>query len=283
MTLPIRRGYLDGRYGQLHYRHAAPAEPSARPLVLLHQNPSSSFEYEPLIAAMATDRRVIALDTPGYGESDGPDQPLSMAGYAAALAEALPSLGLADGAGCDLYGFHTGSLLAAEVAIAAPATVRHVAVTGLPMRSVAERAERLDHALHAAPLDEAGTVALGMAHDLWAFIVAARSPGIALERAGRVWVDKLRPLDRASWAYVGVWSYDYEARLPLVTQPVLLIQHAETISEQAVSAVRMFSIHEIARLPQFHRDLLDIPEGITALAGLLRSFFDSTSSSGLRS
>jgi pimeloyl-ACP methyl ester carboxylesterase len=227
---------------------------------------------------MATDRRVIALDTPGYGNSDGPDHPLAISGYAEALAEALPQLGLADALGCDVYGFHTGALLAAELAIAAPAVVRHIAVTGLPMRDAADCAERLEQARNAPLLDEAGTVAMGMAQGLWDYVVAARSPDIALERAGRLWVDKLRPLDRSSWAYVGVWSYDYAARLPLVTQPVLLVQHAEPIAAQALAAVRLFPEHHIAQLPQFQRDLLDIPDGITALAGLLRSFFDSRSS-----
>jgi pimeloyl-ACP methyl ester carboxylesterase len=273
MTLTIRRGYIDSRYGQLHYREAVPANSTARPLLLLHQNPSSSFEYEPLIAAMATDRRVIALDTPGYGNSDGPDHALSMAGYAEALAEALPQLGLADETGCDVYGFHTGALLAVEMAIALPSMFRHVAVTGLPMRDAAECVERLAQARNAPALDEAGSVAMGMAQGLWDYVVAARSPGIALERAGRLWVDKLRPLDRSSWAYVGVWSYDYAARLPLVTQPVLLVQHAEPIAAQALAAVRLFPDHHIAQLPQFQRDLLDIPDGIAALAGLLRSFF----------
>lgn len=275
MTIQIRRGYVDGRYGQIHYREAGPNHPSRRPLVLLHQNPSSSFEYEPLITAMAFDRRVIALDTPGYGQSDGPDAPLSMTGYADALAEALPKLGLTDEAGCDLYGFHTGALLTLEVAILAPATVRHAAVTGLPMRSPEECADLLAKAKNPPPLDEEGTVALSMAQRLWDYIVKPRERVIPLSRAGRVWIDKLRPLDRSSWAYVGVWSYDYAARLPQVTQPVLLVQHAEAIAEPSKAAVRMIRAHKIIDLPQFDRDLLELPDGVAALAENLRAFFDA--------
>jgi pimeloyl-ACP methyl ester carboxylesterase len=55
----------------MHYRQAGPHDASAPTLILLHQNPSSSYEYEALIAATAADRRVIAFDTPGYG-SRGP-------------------------------------------------------------------------------------------------------------------------------------------------------------------------------------------------------------------
>jgi pimeloyl-ACP methyl ester carboxylesterase len=49
--MPIRRAYTTCRYGQMHYREAGPADGPV--LVLLHQNPSSSWEYEPLIAALA--------------------------------------------------------------------------------------------------------------------------------------------------------------------------------------------------------------------------------------
>ena len=50
--------------------------------------PSSIAEYERLIETMATDRTVVALDTPGYGMSDSPPAPLSIADYAACLIEA---------------------------------------------------------------------------------------------------------------------------------------------------------------------------------------------------
>ena len=67
---------------------------------------------------MAADRRVIAFDTPGYGMSDAPPAPPGMAGYAAAFADALDAMGVAGPV--DLYGFHTGTLLSIELAIARP-------------------------------------------------------------------------------------------------------------------------------------------------------------------
>ena len=69
-----RRGYTDCRFGQLHYIRAVPATgvTSRPPLILLHQNPSSSVEYEALLKVMATDREVVAFDTPGNGMSDWP-------------------------------------------------------------------------------------------------------------------------------------------------------------------------------------------------------------------
>lgn len=267
------RGYLPSRYGQLHYRAAG--APSGRPaLVLLHQNPSSSLEYAPLIDAMAQDRQVIAFDTPGYGMSDAPPAPLDMAGYAACFAEALPGLGLAHADACDVYGFHTGALLAIELAIALPETIRRIVVTGLPMRSPAECAERLAAAQTAPPLDESGDVALTMARGLWDYVVAARTPGVSLERAARVWVDKLTPLDRAQWAYHGVWSYDFAARLPLVGQSTLLLQPAEAIMAQSIAAATLFPNGQVVGLPEFDRDLFDLPEAIARMSAEMRQFLD---------
>ena len=51
---------------QVHYRRQGrgPA------VLMLHQSPQSSREFEPLMAEWATDFTVFAPDTPGYGLSD---------------------------------------------------------------------------------------------------------------------------------------------------------------------------------------------------------------------
>lgn len=272
MTVTIRKRYVDNRYGQLHVREAGEQGGGHRPILLLHQNPSTSFEYEPLIRELATDRRVVAFDTPGYGNSDGPSEPLTMAGYVAAMADGLDAVGLGKDQPFDVYGFHTGSLLTIEMALARPDAVRQIALTGIPMRPAAERAENLAKAKKPVVLDEQGTVALGLAKQLWDYVVAQRTPGIPLAHQAALWIDKFRAFDKSSWAYVGVWGYDYE-RLKQVKQPALLIQPAEAIHDVSIEAVRLIPNHTIAELPQFHRDVLDIPEAVRAMASAMRDFF----------
>ena len=272
MSVTIRRRYVDGKYGQLHLREAGEPGGPNRPVLLLHQNPSTSFEYEGLIRELARDRRVVAFDTPGYGNSDGPDAPLSIEGYATAMAESLEAVGLGNDQPFDVYGFHTGSLLTIEMALARPDAVRQIALTGIPMRTPAERAELLAKAKKPVVLDEEGTVALGLARQLWAYVVANRTPGIPLEHQAALWLDKFRAFDKSSWAYVGVWSYDYE-RLKQVRQPALLIQPNEAINDVSLAAVRLIPNHTIAELPQFKRDVLDLPEAVSAFASAMRDFF----------
>ncbi|MCS7001854.1 MAG: alpha/beta hydrolase, partial [Dehalococcoidia bacterium] len=90
----VRRAYIDNVYGQLHYRYAFPERPTARPLICFHLSPGSGRMYAPLLAAMAIDRVALAPDTPGFGESDPPPAPPTIADYAHAMDVFLDSLGL---------------------------------------------------------------------------------------------------------------------------------------------------------------------------------------------
>lgn len=263
----IQRGYTRCRYGQMHFRQAGPHDSALPVLVLLHQNPSSSYEYEALIEAMATDRRVIAFDTPGYGMSDAPSAPPGMAGYAAAFADALDAMGIAGPV--DLYGFHTGTLLCIELAIARPDLAGRVALTGIPMYSPAECAAKLKDAVDYPEPDEQGTVILTLLGNLWTYVVASRDALVPLDKAVRNFADKARVLHRFTWAYQGVWSYDY-SRLPLMTRPALLLQPAEDLAAMSLAGAALLPDCTVRHLPDLDRDIFDIaPDRI---ADELRTF-----------
>ena len=257
--MPITRAYTTCRYGHMHYRQAG--QPTAAPtLVLLHQNPSSSWEYEPLIAELGKTRHVIAFDTPGHGMSDAPPAPLSMTDYAAAFTDGLAALGLTGP--LDLYGYHTGSLLAIELALALPAQVRRMALTGIPMYPADVRAKKLAEAVDFPSPDEDGTVLLDLLTRLWAYVVKARNLALPLPRAIGHFADKAAILDRFTWAYRGVWSYDYD-RLAQIACPVLLLQPDETLREPALAAAALIPTITIREMPQLHRDMFDLaPEDL---------------------
>ena len=109
----VSRRFVDGRFGQIHYRIAQPNRPRRVPLMCFHLSPSSGRMYGRLLAAMARDRIAIAPDTPGFGESDTPPEPPEIADYAAAMGEVLDELEIGP---VDLLGFHTGSKIAVELA-----------------------------------------------------------------------------------------------------------------------------------------------------------------------
>lgn len=251
--MSIRRAYTTCRYGQLHYREAGAAD--APVIVLLHQNPSSSWEYEPLIRALAKDRRVVAFDTPGHGMSDAPPSPPGMTGYAAAFADGLAAMNITGP--IDLYGYHTGSLLAAELALALPGQARRLAMTGVPMYPASERARKLEEAESFPAPDAEGTVILGLLGKLWAYVVGGRMPAVPLERAVRHFADKAYILDRFTWAYRGVWSYDFD-RLSALTLPVLLLQPHEPLHEPTLAAAALIADCTLRELPDLDRDIFEL-------------------------
>ena len=255
----IRRGYTACRFGQMHFREAGQRRPGSPTLILLHQNPSSGFEYEPLMAALADRRHVIALDTPGYGMSDKPPAPQAIGGYARAFADGIANLDR-DGAiagQVDLYGFHSGTLLAIDLAIRLPEKVRRLGLTGIPMYPPEQRAERLQAALNPPMPDESGAVVLGQLAQLWDYIVVQRDKQVPLARAMLTFSDKTFALERMHWVYRAVWAYDY-ARLSLLRQPVLLLQPHEQLLAASLAAAKLIADVTICEFPDLDREIFDI-------------------------
>lgn len=263
----VTRAYTRCRHGQVHYRTAGPERSDVPVVVLLHQNPASSFEYEALIAALGQDRRVIALDTPGYGMSDPPPEPLTIAGYAEAFADALDALGI-DGP-VDLYGFHSGTLHALELAILRPAQMRRIVLTGIPMFPAEDRADRLRRAESQPGPDEDGAVARELLDTFWTYSVAARDKRVPIEKAVWNFVDKSRAMHRFTWVYRAVWGWDY-ARLALVEQPVLLLQPAEDLREVSIAAAALIRGAAVRELPDLETDIFDLAPD--RLADEIRAF-----------
>jgi pimeloyl-ACP methyl ester carboxylesterase len=64
------------------------------PLLILHGFPTSSFDFAAVLDALRAGRRVLMLDGLGYGLSDKPDQPYSLALQADLAAAFVAELGL---------------------------------------------------------------------------------------------------------------------------------------------------------------------------------------------
>lgn len=264
----IRRAYTSCRYGQMHYLEGQPQTAAAPTLVLLHQNPSSSFEYAGLLAEMAKDRWVIALDTPGYGMSDAPPAPPGMAGYAAAFSDGLDALGVTGP--IDIYGFHTGTLLATELALARPDLVGRVALSGIPMLSLEERAKHRHKALNFPQINNDGEAIFAHLRTMWDYVVASRDTRVPMERALLNYSDRIRTLNRYTWAYQGVWDWDFE-QLRKITQPTLLLQPHEDLLAVSRQAAGLIPDHRIVELPDLDRDIFEV--GVPQIAAALRAFF----------
>jgi pimeloyl-ACP methyl ester carboxylesterase len=149
--LPVRadrpgrmsRTYVDTPYGQTLVRFREQA--AGRPVILLHASPVSGLTLEGLLDGMAAFRPVYALDTIANGESDKPDlaqhpqfERPSIGEFADWLIAVLDGLGFDQ---VDLYGSHTGAMIALETAIRAPQRVASLILDGVTMHDAEESEE----------------------------------------------------------------------------------------------------------------------------------------------
>ncbi|WP_261292943.1 alpha/beta fold hydrolase [Sphingomonas hylomeconis] len=226
--MPLRRHFVDLDDRQIHVRVRGGIGPT---LVVLHASPGSSAQMVPLMQAI-DDRRVIAPDLAGLGDSDAHPKALpTMADFASDSAAAIERL--ADGP-VDLYGSHTGACVATELAATRPDLVRRVVLDGVPLWSDAERAELAARYAPAVQPDPYG------AHLLWAHhycrdqllfwpwydksAAAARCIGLPPARElHRLVVEVVKSIETYHLGYHAAFAYPITERLRAVMQPTLCL------------------------------------------------------------
>lgn len=158
----IRKGYVDVPGGQLHYR-GLDADNDDPPIVFFHRTPVTSASFERVMLELAGWRRMIAFDTPGFGESLWLDDNAGMADFVACFTTALDRLGIA---ACHVVGHHTGAHFAAELAVRHPTRVLSVMIDGAMVAAPAERSVPPAPPVPAELVDADGDYA----RNIWAFL-----------------------------------------------------------------------------------------------------------------
>jgi len=135
----IWNDYVDLPAGRLHVRRAG-AE--GRPLLLFPSGGGSAETFAPVIERLARTHRVVAVDYFGNGESDKLERDVTvemLADDAKALADALGFEHL------DLWGSHTGALIAMEFAVLNPERVGRAVLEGPVFISADFQADLLEN------------------------------------------------------------------------------------------------------------------------------------------
>ncbi len=129
----ITRHFIDVGTRRVHYRRAG----SGPLLLMAHQSPRSSAEYEPLMARWAEHFTCIAPDTPGFGQSDPlPGEP-EIDDFSDAMIAFLDALGVDTVAA---YGFHSGGIILMNAFKRHPARFTALGCGGYAIWSPAEMA-----------------------------------------------------------------------------------------------------------------------------------------------
>ncbi|MBU3023532.1 alpha/beta fold hydrolase [Aestuariibacter sp. A3R04] len=114
------------------------------PIIVLHPSPLSSRFMQPLMSVLATEgNRIIAWDTPGYGDSDAlPSNGGNLHEYADCLREFITGLGISSAI---IYGNATGAQIAIEFSKLYPAMCERLILENCAIFTDEERADFFEH------------------------------------------------------------------------------------------------------------------------------------------
>lgn len=259
--LTVRRTYVDGPHGQMHLRVAGSGSGNRPPLLSIHMSPMSGRVFETFLAHAGRDRTVLAFDTPGFGQSDAPASAPSIGDYADALLAGLTAAGI--GGPVDLLGYHTGSMIAVEMALRAPDRVRRLIMIAAPIITDDERQQFRDF-YREKPAMADGSHILSR----WqGFYYHHARPEAAVEAISERFPDALLGGWKSAWGHQAAFAHDLAGRLPLVRQPVLIWTTGDDLDVQTRRADGLAPAAHRLELPGWGHGFLDLfPGDATRLA-----------------
>jgi pimeloyl-ACP methyl ester carboxylesterase len=232
----VRKAYADGPFGQVHYAVCG----TGMPLVLVHQSPTDMVQFArvmPLLAAAGV--QAIAIDLPGFGGSDVPDHPPTIAEYAPIVPAVLDALGIRR---ASLLGHHTGAIIVTEAALQFPARTDKVILHGpLPMtdeeramwRGLLAREKEWNLRWDGSHLTEQ-----------WGFRYGAQPAWTDLEAFHANFVHGLTAGRTVWYAHDAVMTYRHEDAMDRLRSPCLILANTG-------DAIYAFSERARARYPHF--------------------------------
>jgi len=129
----VRKIYVDAPHGQIHCRTCG----DGRPLILLHQSPLSSRQFEAVLPRLAAAGfQVDAMDLPGFGMSDPLPGPPTLTDYSSSVEAICENFGFERVA---LLGHHTGAVIAAAFVARPHEQVERLILNGFPLLTGEER------------------------------------------------------------------------------------------------------------------------------------------------
>ncbi len=210
--MTLRRAYVDGPYGQIHLRIAG----DGTPLILLHQSPLSGDQFSAVLPLLANRGFcAVAMDTPGFGQSDRPTAPVGIAGYAEAVPAVMAAMGWTK---ASILGHHTGASIAASLAARRPELVDRLVLNGVALLSDEERAHFAQFRF--APLEPKADGSHLLA--AWDQRLAASPGWTELEAMHRYVTALLANPSDYYWGFEAAFAHDMAADLQAIRAPSLI-------------------------------------------------------------
>ena len=254
----IRRQFVDTDYGQMHIRRAGKPSSTQRPLICLHQSPKSSREFIRFMTEAASDRLVIAIDSPGHGESDLPpsQESATIEFYAKMIWQVIGALGLGgnNASKVDLLGHHTGAKVATEMAFQKPDSVAGIVMVSALVLSVEER-EAFKDMFTPIPLDEDGT----RFKHMWAQSLKYRGPNVSLELLAQSMAENQRAGEAYEWGHQAAFAYNeyFPERVASLPHRITVLNPADMLFDYTPRVGKILQNGEVIDHPEWGSMFMD--------------------------
>ena len=250
----VRKGYVDGAHGQIHFRMTKARTPTGKPpLICLHQSPKCGLEFETFMRAANRERTVIAPDYPGYGMSDpAPSEAeTTIPMYAEEIWRLADGLELET---VDLFGNHTGAKVAAQMALTNADRVRAIAMVSAAILTEEER-EMFKDMFTPIPLDEAHT----RFKVSWERIIERQGPGQTLEMMDRSIYMNMMGGEAYEWGHVAAfaWGKPFDEALTKLPHRITLLNPTDDLTECTRRAIPLMRNGEVIECPQWGYGFMD--------------------------
>ncbi len=267
----LQRARVDGT--EVNYVDVGPRDGDREPIVFVHGLSGQWQNWLENIPRLALERRVVALDLPGFGLSPLPSERITIPGYGRCVEALCEQLGLGAVA---LVGNSMGGFIAAEVAIQQPARVERltlVSAAGISTSAVAAApvltVGRGLAALTTYGIPRQRAVARRPRARHWALALVARHPsllkpdfayeGFITGAAKPGFLDALR----------ACLEYDVRERLPEIGCPTLVVWGEND------AVIPVADAHYFERLIPDSRKLLMRDTGHVSMAERPQAFNDA--------
>ena len=230
-----QRGYINFAWGQLHYR-SINIDTDLPMLIMLHQSPLSSRNYEKLLPYLSKKLRVVAIDTPGFGSSDRLSVDWEVNDYAKMVFDCADQFNVST---FNLFGRATGSVFALEASLMNSDRIKNLIIHGIPVYSPEERKQRLVDFAPPFKITNDGN------HLEWIWSrIHDEYPWIDAELATNNLKDFLNSGPDFAASYRSIWRYDMPIRVneygKLPNRTLLIAGEKDRIGFMHERAVKLF-------------------------------------------
>ena len=252
-------------------------------LVFIHGLGASWQSWLENIPEFARDHRVVAMDLPGFGCSDLPEEDIAIEYYAEWTFRLLDELGIDDGV---VVGNSMGGFIAADMAIMRPERIQRLAVVSAAVfwqtyrraQPLVQLARMSDAIVARALTRVTDDVATRPRLRAWALATAGfRYPHLIPKELAHEMVRSARRTDGFLPALEAMADFPLEEQLPKISCPALIVWGAHDTLVPVKDAKRMEELIPDSRRVVFERTghvaMLERPERFNTL---LRDFLAET-------